>query len=278
LRAARGDRSIEALSKELDVNKNTLGDYERGVRYPEVDFLVKFAEVTGANLGRLLSLRLMGVGAGARDDAILTALAFTARGNPELWRRATEEAGLSIPLAQAGFHQTSAGYAIASDEESMTDYVLLKRRGLLGSSGGGSENVVLEPKGAVAFRRDWLTRKGVTNPGALIVADIQGDSMEPTLFHGDIVVFNGQPRDVIDGVFLFCLGDRLFVKRLQYKPSGVIEVISDNRTKYLRSSSPRRTSTRSTSRSWAVLLARRRSTPMIWGILIWIASIVFATP
>lgn len=225
LRAARGDRSIEALAKELDVNKNTLGDYERGVRAPEIDFLVRFAAITGADLSRLMALRLEGAGVSGHDDAILTALTFMAKGNPTVWRDATIAAGL------AG-EEWRARESIAAYESLSSDYVLIKRRGLLGAAGSaGAENVVVEERGALAFRRDWMLKKGVTNPDSLIVADIQGDSMEPTLFDSDTALFNSLRTNISDAIYLFCLEGRMFVKRLRWK-GAVIEVISDNRDKY----------------------------------------------
>lgn len=222
LRLARGDRSIESLADELDVSRNTLGDYERGVRAPEIDFLVRFAVATKADLGRLLGMRL---GSRSREENILTALTFTAQHNPDLWRRATEAAGLAahIPL-----EMRESGPSDPSQR--FSQFELIERKGILGSAGAGAENVVLEPKGALAFRLDWLRAKGVT-ARELIVAEIMGDSMEPTFFHTDTVVFKDQHEMTVDGIYLFVLDDRLFVKRLSYNPTG-IEVISDNREKY----------------------------------------------
>jgi phage repressor protein C with HTH and peptisase S24 domain len=224
LRAARGDTSIEATAKALDVNKNTLGDYERGVRLPELDFLVRFADVTGASLGHLLSLRLGSTV--PRDEAILEALIFMAKSNPDLWRRATAAAFDRLgPTARS---PDAPSYL----DDAFSEFSMVKRKGLLGSAGGGAENVVMEPKGALAFRRDWLIAKRVTNPDVLIVADIEGDSMEPTLFDGDTVVFREQLEVTADDIYLFMLDGRLFVKRLSYRPGGVIEIISDNRNRY----------------------------------------------
>jgi phage repressor protein C with HTH and peptisase S24 domain len=224
LRTARGERSIEALSKDLDVNKNTLGDYERGVRNPEVDFLVRFAAATGADLGRLLGMRLGSIGAPEKERNILTALIFTAQNSPELWKQATIAAGL---MGDMEGRPCDTG----QDE----DFVLVKRRGLLGSAGPGAENVVLEPKGAIAFRRDWLEGvKGIRDASSLIVAEIEGDSMVPTFYESDLVVFKEQNEVTADDIYLFCLDGRLFVKRLSYRPGGAIEITSDNSERYAR--------------------------------------------
>jgi phage repressor protein C with HTH and peptisase S24 domain len=235
LRLARGERSIEALADELEISRNTLGGYERGERVPELDFLVAFSTKTGADLGRLLGMRVMA--AGGDEDSILTALVFTAQGNPELWRRATREAGISIPPAEGGLRQRQGSYASESGgdpemPDQFSEFVLLRRRGLIGSAGAGAENVIIEPKGAIAFRRDYLHLKQVNNPSTLIVTDIVGDSMERSLFHGDLAVFNSSQIEVVDDIYLFCLDARMFVKRLQYRPGNIIEVISDNKDKY----------------------------------------------
>lgn len=41
----RGDRSQAAFAKELGCHKNTLGNYERGNRSPDADFLVRMARI-----------------------------------------------------------------------------------------------------------------------------------------------------------------------------------------------------------------------------------------
>lgn len=224
LRRARGERSIEALAEALEVSRNTLGDYERGVRAPEMDFLVRFAAATGADLSRLLSLRL-NISSGASERNILEALTFTAKANPELWRRATKAAGLvsePTPTPYGGEHQDNA----------FSEFELVERRGILGAAGpAGAENVILQKRGALAFRRAWLRYKNVT-ARELIVVDIDGDSMEKTLFHRDTVVFRDQTSLTGDDIYLFMLEGRLFVKRLAFRPGVGIEVISDNRDHY----------------------------------------------
>lgn len=58
LRAARGEHTIEGLAELLGVNKNTVGGYERGERLPDLDFLARFATVTGADLLEMIEMRL----------------------------------------------------------------------------------------------------------------------------------------------------------------------------------------------------------------------------
>jgi phage repressor protein C with HTH and peptisase S24 domain len=139
---------------------------------------------------------------------------------------------LSDGLVSAAAQDLRDAGALASmNADRFSDYELIERKGILGSAGPGAENVVVEPRGALAFRRNWLRAKGVT-PRQLIVAEIVGDSMERVLFERDVVVFREQPTLTADDIYLFTLDGRLMVKRLSYRPGGGVEVIAENRDRY----------------------------------------------
>lgn len=80
---------------------------------------------------------------------------------------------------------------------------------------------------SMTFRTEWLRREGF-DPAKLAVIRAQGDSMEPTINDGDVMLvrLNGgePPRD---GLHVLRLDGGLFVKRLQFDLGGV-RVISDN--------------------------------------------------
>jgi phage repressor protein C with HTH and peptisase S24 domain len=96
------------------------------------------------------------------------------------------------------------------------------------SAGGG-----LIPDSTVefhlAFRRDWITRKG--DPSRMSLIKIRGDSMTPTLLSGDIVLVD-QCRQCIDpegGLYALSIDDTIMVKRVQLLPqTGKLKVSSDN--------------------------------------------------
>ncbi|WIJ39671.1 XRE family transcriptional regulator [Aeromonas veronii] len=79
----------------------------------------------------------------------------------------------------------------------------------------------------MAFRSDWLRREGF-DPAKMAVIRAKGDSMEPTINDGDVILIrlkNGEaPRD---GLYVLRLDGGLFVKRLQFDLGGV-RIISDN--------------------------------------------------
>jgi phage repressor protein C with HTH and peptisase S24 domain len=62
------------------------------------------------------------------------------------------------------------------------------------SAGGGliPDNMV---EMRIAFRRDWIQRKG--SPENMSLIRVAGDSMEPTLHSGDIVLID-HSRDYVD--------------------------------------------------------------------------------
>ncbi|MGN7511709.1 LexA family transcriptional regulator [Aeromonas salmonicida] len=96
------------------------------------------------------------------------------------------------------------------------------------ASAGHGANINDEPLAEpMAFRTDWLRREGF-EPAKLAVIRAKGDSMEPTINDGDVILIrlkNGEaPRD---GLYVLRLDGGLFVKRLQFDLGG-IRIISDN--------------------------------------------------
>lgn len=81
----------------------------------------------------------------------------------------------------------------------------------------------------VAFKRDWIQRKG--NPEKMSLIAVSGDSMEPTLMPRDIVLVNHDHNhlDPQGGIYAIALYDIILIKRLQVLyPSGKVRIISDN--------------------------------------------------
>jgi len=96
------------------------------------------------------------------------------------------------------------------------------------SAGGG-----LVPDNTVelrlAFKREWIQRHG--EPQNMSLIRVSGDSMEPTLFSGDIVLVDHN-RNYIDpqgGIYAIAMDDVIMIKRLQViYPSKKIWITSDN--------------------------------------------------
>lgn len=87
-----------------------------------------------------------------------------------------------------------------------------------------------QPVVTITVDKDFFTRQGinVTSGSKLSIITGMGDSMEGTFNSGDPVVVNHEVQSLVeDGVYVFTLGDRLYLKRLQILPSCV-RMISDN--------------------------------------------------
>lgn len=82
--------------------------------------------------------------------------------------------------------------------------------------------------GKIGFDEKWLRKQGL-EPSKLSLIQVDGDSMSPTLNHGDdIMVDNRVAAAMRDGVHVIRLDDVLMVKRLASGPGGRLSVLSDN--------------------------------------------------
>lgn len=79
----------------------------------------------------------------------------------------------------------------------------------------------------VFFRADWIAAKGF-RPERLYALHVSGDSMEPSLWDGDLVVINTDARQPRDGaVFVANYEGEVTIKRL-LRDAGEWWLISDN--------------------------------------------------
>lgn len=98
------------------------------------------------------------------------------------------------------------------------------------SMGGGSVFEDYPSQGVMPFQRDWLRGLIRGRLDELFVARGDGDSMEPTLKDGDIVLIDTSQRDVLqqDRIWAVSYGDLGMIKRVRRLPGGTYQLISDN--------------------------------------------------
>ena len=123
-------------------------------------------------------------------------------------------------------HEPEAKY-----EESSTTYdefvYVPQMKSLISAGGGLIPDTMIEMK--IAFKRDWIQRKG--NPENMSLIRATGDSMEPTLKPGDILLIDHSRNDVDPhgGIYAIAVDGQIMIKRLQILyPSKKIKIISDN--------------------------------------------------
>lgn len=112
-------------------------------------------------------------------------------------------------------------------EKFETEFVLIPRIDVKLGAGGEVEVYDAEPKEVYAFRKDWLLQKG--DPKDMRLMTVVGDSMEPTLYEGDIVLVDlSKKAPSKEGIYALRIYDGLVVKRLQRLSRTKLRVISDN--------------------------------------------------
>jgi len=94
--------------------------------------------------------------------------------------------------------------------------------------GAGSSLVTDDtPNGLYAFRLDFLNSLGVKAKPVLF--GVIGDSMDPTLKHGDTVLIDEADKTIRAGnLYGVGIGDELHIKRVFIKPDGTVVLKSDN--------------------------------------------------
>jgi phage repressor protein C with HTH and peptisase S24 domain len=82
---------------------------------------------------------------------------------------------------------------------------------------------------SLAFSSLWLKRKLGIAAENLYLINVEGESMEPTLRQGNVILVNHADNTVTrDGIYALKIGDSVLVKRLQRLPNSIVKVTSDN--------------------------------------------------
>lgn len=97
------------------------------------------------------------------------------------------------------------------------------------SAGYGAVNGIERADDALMFKEDWIKFELGARPQDLCLIRVHGDSMEPTLRAGDVILVDHSAcRPDREGIYILRMGEMLIVKRLQAVPGGQVRVISDN--------------------------------------------------
>ncbi|MFT4015299.1 MAG: helix-turn-helix transcriptional regulator [Paracoccus sp. (in: a-proteobacteria)] len=107
-------------------------------------------------------------------------------------------------------------------------FVQIPRYSVAASAGHGALVHEEEGSGQYAFSRKFLERRDL-KPDRLAVISVKGDSMEPELYDGDLILLNMAetvPRD--SRIYAVRYNADLFVKRVMELPGGRIQLLSSN--------------------------------------------------
>lgn len=114
------------------------------------------------------------------------------------------------------------------NSETPDGFKLIKRLDIEASAGPGALVEVEDTFEVLAFREEWLRRRGI-NPLTTHALTARGDSMEPTIRDGDLLLVDKSIDHVRDNaIYVVVFAGRTLVKRLQLMRNGSVMIKSDN--------------------------------------------------
>lgn len=138
------------------------------------------------------------------------------------WQKlATAEARKDFPYPE----YMDSGWANAPSGDTVELEQIDLRYGMGGTFADGPVEVERRP-----FSREWLRSITTTSPRHLFWAIGDGDSMEPTIRSGEIILIDRsqQTPRMDDGIWAVVHGEIGMIKRLRQLPGGAVELHSDN--------------------------------------------------
>lgn len=101
-------------------------------------------------------------------------------------------------------------------------------KNIYASAGGGAENYC-EEESYISIDEQTLKCMNIYDTKNIEAINVFGDSMEPTLYDGNVVFIDKNRGNIQKGgIFVVSTPAGLFIKRLQAKTNGTMDLISDN--------------------------------------------------
>ena len=98
------------------------------------------------------------------------------------------------------------------------------------AAGTGSFDTSQAVVGRYSFRADWLKTKG--DPAQMVLMSVSGDSMEPIIKDGDMVLIDQCQREILpDKLYAVRIGEGIVIKQVDWGPKKLV-LKSYNRSLY----------------------------------------------
>ncbi|MEQ8346195.1 MAG: helix-turn-helix transcriptional regulator [Sneathiellaceae bacterium] len=204
----------QELAARLDVGIST---YQRYASGPSASIKPEQLDVL-ANLGVDLNWLVTGRGTPPISGSAAAAAAALAEAIPNPEPMLRQMLGAPAPPRRG-----------APDEPEVPEgFVLVPRYDLEASAGHGALTDGEHVLDYMAFQEAWVRRSLRVDPNRLALITATGDSMEPAIRSGDLLLIDCSVETIMDdSIYLVSLSDFLLVKRVQKMLRGVI-VSSDN--------------------------------------------------
>lgn len=118
---------------------------------------------------------------------------------------------------------------LASGHIPNTNMTRVPHYDLVASAGCGALVEYENPIAEFSFSREWLQIQGLLNK-TLSVIQVAGDSMEPSLYDGDLILI--RHGEVKDGICVIRIDNDILVKRVQYDYAERAYLISSDNKQY----------------------------------------------
>lgn len=189
MRQAVGGESVNAFAKRCEIAEATMRNYFKG-KFPPSDIALRIADAAGVNLEWLISGR-----------------------GPQ---------GTRVP--EVSFQ----GSAVDIRGRVMNDFAVIQRLDVSASAGSGAVTIHEDTVELLAFQQDWLKSRHI-KPESARVLTAKGDSMEPTIRDGDVLIVDTSITSVRDNaIYIIVYNGNVLVKRVNLKVNGSLVLISDN--------------------------------------------------
>mgnify|MGYP006279962051 FL=1 len=200
IRAVGGRRNAASI---VGVSDDTIDKWKSGGTRPSFFGMKALAEAAGVSMDWLA-----GLDSGDAGDV---------EGGPDIVARDANGATHAIEA------KDSSGLS------GQGDFVLLPRYEVRAAAGGGavvhSEQVV----DYLAFKREWVANHLGRNQAGLVLIEAFGSSMEPKIYHGDLLLVDTSIERIRDqAVYALNIWGELLVKYVSRLPGGGVRVFSEN--------------------------------------------------
>ena len=148
------------------------------------------------------------------------------------WFADNQDVGGTPVFERSEMHGTDAGAVASMGAEDAPDAIRIPLLENATSMGRGEEALPADVlRGYLPLSPAWVHgRVARANIGSLRFIHGLGDSMTPTIGHGDILLVDTTQRDpaAVEGIYVLRAQSSLFIKRVRQNLRGQLEVSSDN--------------------------------------------------
>jgi phage repressor protein C with HTH and peptisase S24 domain len=141
-----------------------------------------------------------------------------------------DDVSLQVILKLASESGVPASWIIFGETPSQLDsnFALVPRLEVRASAGAGAIALTESADEFLPFKLDWLRRIGI-NPRFARTMFAHGDSMEPTISDGDLMLIDESVHRIVDqGIYVVVYDGLVLVKRVQIQRDGGVVLKSDN--------------------------------------------------